>query len=98
MADKDLLISNFLTNYNHKELRTLISEQNEPAGGRRPLQVSLEAGAAANVQLRLRFSQSIKIHHEMQTHTMDPTRCCSQPWGMEKPCPVFSPLISDGVN
>lgn len=31
-ADKDLLISNFLTNYNHKELRTIISEQNETAG------------------------------------------------------------------
>lgn len=35
-ADKDLLISNFLTNYNHKELRTIISEQHETAGVKQP--------------------------------------------------------------
>lgn len=56
MADKDLLISNFLTNYNHKELRTIISEQNETALGSSLCRFH-SWGLAASVQLGLCFSK-----------------------------------------
>lgn len=69
MADKDLLISNFLTNYNHKELRTIISEQNETAGVKQPLQVSLLrhcrqcAAGALLQQVNKNTPQNTNIHN-----------------------------------
>lgn len=56
-ADKDLLISNFLTNYNHKKLRTIIREQNETAGVKQPSSGFSVAALPGNVQLGLCFSK-----------------------------------------
>lgn len=56
-SDKDLLISNFLTDYNHKELRTIISEQNETAGVKQPSAGFTLVALPRNVQLGLCFNK-----------------------------------------